>query len=96
MARQTNIKCWDSQDTQIGIPELTRLMCGVDNAISNSYLPEQVTFHRNGLGNRPAEGALACHFVLENHAPEPKPQERGREGTCVRRMLTARRTMSGP
>ena len=58
--------------TQLGIPEMTRLMCEVDNAIFNSYLPEEVTFHRNGLGNRLADGAPACHFVLEHHAP---PQE---------------------
>jgi hypothetical protein len=58
--------------SQLGIPEMTRLMCEVDNAILNSYLPEEVTFHRNGLGNRLADGARACHFVLEHHAP---PQE---------------------
>jgi hypothetical protein len=57
--------------TQLEVPELTRLMCEVDNAIFNSYLPELVTFHRNGLGNRLADGAKACHFVLEHHAPPP-------------------------
>jgi hypothetical protein len=61
---------------RLGMPELTRLMCEVDNAIFNSYLPEQVTFHRNGLGNRLVDGAPACHFVLENHAPQP--ESRGR------------------
>lgn len=60
--------------TRLGVPELTRLMCEVDNAIFNSYLPEQVTFHRNGLGNRLADGAPVCHFVLEHHAPQPEPQ----------------------
>jgi hypothetical protein len=40
----------------------------------------QVTFHRNGLDNRLADGALTCHFVLENHTPQPEPQGRGREG----------------
>lgn len=53
--------------TQIGIPELTKLMCEVDNAIFNTYLPEEVTFHRNGIGNRMADGASACHFVIERH-----------------------------
>jgi predicted ArsR family transcriptional regulator len=53
--------------TQLGVPELTALMCAVDNAIFNSYLPEEVTFHRNGLGNRIADGASACHFVIERH-----------------------------
>jgi hypothetical protein len=55
--------------TELEMPELTRLMCEVDNAIFNSYLPEEVTFHRNGLGNRLVDGAPACHFVLEHHAP---------------------------
>jgi len=56
--------------TRLGMPELTRLMCEVDNAIFGSYLPEQVTFHRNGLGNRLVDGAPACHFVLEHHPPK--------------------------
>lgn len=49
----------------LGIPEMTRLMCAVDNAIFNSYQPERITFHRNGVGNRIVDGASACHFVLE-------------------------------
>jgi hypothetical protein len=56
--------------TELEMPELTRLMCEVDNAIFNSYLPEKVTFHRNGLGNRLVDGAPACHFVLEHHVPQ--------------------------
>lgn len=51
----------------LGVPELTRLMCSVDNAIFNSYLPEEITFHRNGIGNRIVDGAEACHFVIEYH-----------------------------
>jgi predicted ArsR family transcriptional regulator len=54
---------------QLGVPELTKFMCAVDNAIFNSYLPEEVTFHRNGLGNRIVDGAPACHFVIERHHP---------------------------
>jgi hypothetical protein len=49
------------------IPELTTVMCSVDNAIFNVYLPEEVTFHRNGCGNRIADGAPSCHFVIERH-----------------------------
>jgi len=33
----------------------------------NSYLPEEVTFYRNGIGNRIADGVPVCHFVLEHH-----------------------------
>ena len=50
----------------IGAPELTRFMCATDNAIFGSYLPEEVTFHRNGLYNTIADGASECRFVLEN------------------------------
>jgi len=53
--------------SRIGIPELTTVMCSVDNAIFNVYLPEEVTFHRNGCGNRIADGAPSCHFVIEHH-----------------------------
>jgi hypothetical protein len=64
--------------TQLGTPELTRLMCEVDNAIYNTYLPEQITFHRNGLGNRLADGAPECHFVLEAH-----PRAQGANGSTM-------------
>ena len=69
--------------TRLGTPELTRLMCEVDNAIFNTYLPEQVTFHRNGAGNRLADGARECHFVLEY-----RPRARGtvaQEDTSTKR-----------
>jgi hypothetical protein len=54
--------------SSLGIPEMTRMMCAVDNAIFNTYLPERITFHRKGTGNRIADGAEACTFVIENHA----------------------------
>jgi predicted ArsR family transcriptional regulator len=60
--------------TQLGMPELTKLMCEVDNAIFSTYLPEQIAFHRNSLGNRIADGAPACHFVLEY---DPRAQVTG-------------------
>ena len=53
--------------TRLGVPELTKLMCEVDNAIFNTYFPEELTFHRNGIGNRIADGAPECHFVIERH-----------------------------
>jgi hypothetical protein len=56
--------------TELGIPELTKLMCAVDNAIFNTYLPEKITFHRNGIGNRIVDGAPACHFVIQCHDQE--------------------------
>ena len=53
--------------SSLGVGELTRLMCSIDNAIFNSYLPEQICFHRNGLNNRIADGADFCSFVVENN-----------------------------
>lgn len=54
-------------NTHFGIPEMTKLMCGVDNSVFNTYLPEKLTFHRNGIGNRIADGSPTCHFVIENN-----------------------------
>ncbi|HON79975.1 MAG TPA: L-2-amino-thiazoline-4-carboxylic acid hydrolase [Spirochaetota bacterium] len=51
--------------SQLGMPELTRVMCAVDNAVFNTYLPEKIVFHRNGVGNRIVDGAPYCSFVCE-------------------------------
>ena len=51
--------------SSIGAPELAKFMCATDNAIFGSYLPEEVTFHRNGLSNTIADGAPECRFVIE-------------------------------
>ena len=56
--------------TRLGVPELTKLMCAVDNAIFNTYLPEEVAFHRNGIGNRIPDGAPACHIVIERYVQQ--------------------------
>jgi predicted ArsR family transcriptional regulator len=49
----------------MGVVELTEIMCSVDNAIFNSYKPEKIVFHRNGIGNRIFDGAEYCSFVIE-------------------------------
>ena len=49
----------------LDVPELTKIMCSIDNAIFNSYLPEKIIFHRNGINNRIADGAVECIFVIE-------------------------------
>ena len=48
------------------IPELISIMCSIDNAIFNTYLPEKLTFHRNGLNNTLPKGNKYCEFVIEN------------------------------
>ena len=51
--------------TSLGVPEVTPLICQVDNAIFNSYMPERMIFHRDGLNRRIADGNRECHFVWE-------------------------------
>jgi hypothetical protein len=52
--------------TCLKVPELTSIMCSIDNAIFNSYLPEKLVFHRNGLNKTMFHGNEFCEFVLEN------------------------------
>jgi hypothetical protein len=54
--------------TALGIPEVTPIVCQVDNAAFNSYLPDDAVFHRGGPGHRIADGAKECRFVLERAA----------------------------
>ena len=51
--------------TFLQIPEATKLICQVDNAVFNSYLPEEIFFHRDGQNRRIADGCNECHFVWE-------------------------------
>lgn len=51
--------------TSLGIPEVTPLVCQIDNAVFNSYLPEQVIFHRGGINRRIADGNTECSFIWE-------------------------------
>lgn len=53
--------------TQLGVRELTSIYCSVDNAIFNSYMPEKLTFHRNGLCHTKYENHKNCEFVIENN-----------------------------
>ena len=51
--------------TSVGAPELTPVVCQIDNAGFNSYLPDEVLFHRAGVGRRISDGASECNFVWE-------------------------------
>ena len=52
--------------TYLKVPELTSIMCSIDNVIFNSYLPEKLIFHRNGLNKTMLQGNEYCEFVIEN------------------------------
>ena len=54
--------------TALGVPELTPVVCGIDNAANNSYLADDVVFHRGGAGHRIADGDIECRFVWERVA----------------------------
>jgi hypothetical protein len=49
----------------LGIPEMTPIVCQIDNAMFNSYLPDEMTFDRGGIGQRIADGKPECKFVWE-------------------------------
>ncbi|HEV2545967.1 MAG TPA: L-2-amino-thiazoline-4-carboxylic acid hydrolase [Stellaceae bacterium] len=51
--------------TSVGVPELTPVICQVDNAAFNSYLPDKIVFNRGGPGHRIADGAKECKFVWD-------------------------------
>ena len=49
----------------VGAPELTPVVCQIDNAMFNSYLPDEMMFDRGGLGRRTADGRHECNFIWE-------------------------------
>ena len=51
--------------TALGVPELTKVVCQVDNAAFNSYLPDKVVFSRGGPGHRISDGKKKCNFVWD-------------------------------
>jgi hypothetical protein len=53
--------------TSVGAPELTPIVCQIDNAGFNSYLPDEVLFQRGGPGHRIADGSKECRFIWEHH-----------------------------
>jgi hypothetical protein len=54
--------------TSVGAPELTPIVCQIDNAGFNSYLPDEIIFQRGGPGHRIADGSKECTFIWEHHA----------------------------
>lgn len=51
----------------VGIPELTPIVCQIDNAMFNSYLPDEMTFDRGLRGGRISDGRQECNFVWQLH-----------------------------
>ena len=52
--------------SKLGMPELTTVMCTIDNVIFNAYLPDKVHFHRKGIDNKIIDGMQYCTFVCKN------------------------------
>jgi len=40
-------------------------MCSIDNALFNSYLPEDIVFDREGINNKMPDGAEFCMFSFK-------------------------------
>jgi hypothetical protein len=55
----------------VGIPEMTPVVCQIDNAMFNSYLPDEMTFDRGPSGGRIADGKHECNFVWKLRQREP-------------------------
>ncbi|PWU18873.1 MAG: L-2-amino-thiazoline-4-carboxylic acid hydrolase [Bdellovibrio sp.] len=51
--------------TSLGFPELTPIVCQIDNAAFNSYLPDKILFNRGGPGHRISDGKRECNFIWE-------------------------------
>lgn len=62
----------------LGIPEITPVVCQVDNAVFNSYLPEDMVFHRGNNLRRISDGERECTFVWEFI----KPKQTSISGDC--------------
>jgi hypothetical protein len=60
----------------VGIPEMTPIVCQIDNAMFNSYMPDVMTFSRGGPGHRIADGRPECNFIweLQRSPPSDAPE----------------------
>ena len=58
----------------VGIPEITPIVCQIDNAMFNSYLPDEMTFDRGPLGGRIADGSTECNFIWKLHQQADLPK----------------------
>jgi hypothetical protein len=50
----------------LGIPEITPVVCQIDNAAFNSYLPHWIVFNRGGPNRTIANGKSECNFIWES------------------------------
>jgi hypothetical protein len=61
---------WHDLLTKLGIPELTEPYCAIDNGLYNTYLPDEIIFHRGGPGKTIASGARFCQYIYEHFTLE--------------------------
>jgi len=71
----------------MGIPEMTPVVCQIDNAMFNSYLPGEMMFDRGLLGGRIADGKRECNFVWELRK-QPDPPSKARRYSTTPESLT--------
>ncbi len=51
--------------SKLGVPELTEPFCSLDNALYNAYAPNEIIFHRGGVGKTIEKGQPFCQFIHE-------------------------------
>ena len=59
-------RCMFHELTQsLGIPEATKLICQIDNAVFASYMPDALVFDRGAANRRISDGHAECNFIWE-------------------------------
>ena len=72
--------------TSLGIPEITPIICQIDNAMYNSYLPDQMTFDRGGVGRRISDGNHECNFIWELRQGQAAATQSGETSVSAERV----------
>ena len=56
---------FDEFAVSVGIPEMTPIVCQIDNEMFNSYLPDEMRFDRGGARRRISDGAHEFNFIWQ-------------------------------
>jgi hypothetical protein len=70
-------------------PEITPVICQIDNAAFDTYLPDRVTVHQGGPGDRIADGKCECRFAWEVKEDGHERQRQPDGGVATRRTAGA-------
>jgi hypothetical protein len=88
--------------TALGVPEFTPVVCQIDNAAFNSYLPDRVAFSRGGPGRLGRSARRSPAAALRGPArgspsrPTPRPPSRPWARCCAASPAGCPTSCSGP